>query len=216
MGQSHAVELLQQAIATERIAPAYLFAGPSGTGRALAAQCFAQELLCCGQSRNHHALVRQKVIDSNHPDFLWVQPTYLHKGRAISAAEAAEMGLKRKATPQIRLEQIRKITQFLSRPPLEAPRTVVVIEEAQTMAEAAANGLLKTLEEPGKATLILIAPSRETLLPTLISRCQHIAFYRLPQQQMIAVLRRCQAQTVLDIPNYSAWLRGVLVKRSHH
>ncbi len=48
---------------------------------------------------------------------------------------------------------------------------MVVIEDAETMAEPAANGLLKTLEEPGKATLILIAPSPEALLPTLVSRC---------------------------------------------
>ena len=208
IGQSQAVELLQQAIAVERIAPAYLFAGPAGTGRALAAQCFSQVLLCCDQSKDHHALIAQKVIDRNHPDFLWVQPTYLHKGRTISASEAAEMGLKRKATPQIRLAQIREITQFLSRPPLEANRTVVVIEDAETMAEAAANGLLKTLEEPGKATLILIASSRDALLPTLTSRCQHIAFYRLPQQQMVEVLHRCQAQAVLEYPELLAMAQG--------
>ena len=208
IGQSQAVELLQQAIALDRIAPAYLFAGPSGTGRALAAQCFSHQLFCYGQPKDHDALIRQKLVDRNHPDFLWVQPTYLHKGRTISASEAADMGLKRKATPQIRLAQIREITQFLSRPPLEANRTVVVIEEAETMAEAAANGLLKTLEEPGKATLILIASSRDALLPTLTSRCQHIAFYRLPQQQMAEVLHRCQAQTVLDYPELLRMAQG--------
>ncbi len=80
------------------------------------------------------------------------------------------------------IEQIREITNFLSRPPLESSRSVVVIEQADTMTESAANALLKTLEEPGKATLILIAPSPSSLLPTLVSRCQHIPLSLFPRE----------------------------------
>lgn len=200
IGQPQAVELLQQAINRERIAPAYLFAGPSGTGKALAAKYFSQQLLCLGLPSDRHQSAQQRLFDSNHPDFLLVEPTYQHQGQAISAAEAAASGLKRKAPPQIRIEQVRDLVQFLSRPPLEAKRAVAVIEEAQSMAEAAANALLKTLEEPGRATIILLAPNRDSLLPTLVSRCQQVSFYRLSETDMATVLRRCGAETVLNYP----------------
>jgi DNA polymerase-3 subunit delta' len=65
---------------------------------------------------------------------------------------------------------------------------VVVLEAAETMAEAAANGLLKTLEEPGNATLVLLAPGHQAILPTLVSRCQTIPFQRLKPEDMARVL----------------------------
>ncbi|MBR8836221.1 MAG: DNA polymerase III subunit delta' [Stigonema ocellatum SAG 48.90 = DSM 106950] len=191
VGQRQAVDLLSQAFRQDRIAPAYLFAGPDGVGRSLAGRCFVELLFATNQNR-----VRQ----GNHPDLLWVQPTYLHQGQRLSATEASEKGLKRKAPPAIRLEQIREITEFLGRLPLAAPRNVVVLEQAETMAEAAANALLKTLEEPGKATLILIAPSSESLLPTLVSRCQRVPFYRLDAAAMTQVLTQTGHGEILQHP----------------
>lgn len=143
----------------------------------------------------------------NHPDLFWVEPTYLHQNKRISAAEAAELGIKRRSPPEIRLEQIREITRFLSRPPLEAVRSVVILDHAESMAEAAANGLLKTLEEPGRATLILIAPSAESLLPTLVSRCQRIPFQRLDPTAMAQVLQQQQAE-ILQHPEILALAQG--------
>lgn len=188
IGQNQAVELLQQAIAQNRIATAYLFSGAPGVGRSLAARKFSQLLLSYHQPKPNAAGEQQPLHSLNHPDLLWVEPTYLHQGELYSVAQAATIGLKRKAAPQIRIEQIRSISQFLSRPPLQAPRLVVVISEAQTMTEAAANALLKTLEEPGKATLILIAPGIDSLLPTLVSRCQIISFSRLALADLKQVL----------------------------
>ncbi len=86
----------------------------------------------------------------------------------------------------------------MSRPPLEASRCVVILEAAETMTEAAANGLLKTLEEPGKATLILIAPSVDSLLPTLVSRCQKIPFYRLSDNHLKTVLGRLGYEEIIE------------------
>lgn len=197
VGQDQAIALLRGAIASNRIAPAYLFAGPSGVGRSLAAKAFIELLLCQDLPSHKQELIQRRLRQGNHPDVLWVEPTYLHNGVPLSAAQAAEKGLKRKAPPQIRLEQIREIAQFLSRSALEASRKIVVLEQAETMAEAAANGLLKTLEEPGQATLILIAPSTEDLLPTLISRCQRIPFYRLAQSEMETVLRKTGHEEIL-------------------
>ncbi len=202
IGQPQAVELLTQAVKQNRIAPAYLFAGPDGVGRSLAARCFMELVFTnsVASSSETITVIRTKLQKDNHPDVLWVQPTYQYQGQRLTATEAAQKGLKRKAPPVIRLEQIREITEFLSRPPLQAPRHIVVVEQAETMAEAAANALLKTLEEPGQATLILIAPSPESILPTLVSRCQRIPFYRLDGTAMAEILTRTGHQEILEHP----------------
>lgn len=209
IGQSRAVELLLQAVCQRRIAPAYLLVGPHGVGRNLAALGFAELLLWADQRQKLEIpALQQRIKQGNHPDFLRVQPTYLQNGVRISAQEAAEAGLKRKAPPQIRLEQVREIAEFLSRSPLLAQRQVVVVEEAETMAEGAANGLLKTLEEPGQATLILIAPSESSLLPTLVSRCQKIPFYRLDGENLAAILRQTGHGVILQEPAILALAQG--------
>lgn len=182
IGQPQAISLLAQSLDRDRLAPAYLFAGPEGVGRALTARLFIEQILHTNSPRPQPHL-------ENHPDVLWLEPTYLHQGKLYTKKQllAQEQTLP-KTRPQVRLEQIRQLAQHLGRPPLSAPRSLVVIEQAETMAEPAANGLLKTLEEPGRATIILIAPSEAALLPTLVSRCQKIPFYRLNASDLQQVL----------------------------
>lgn len=206
IGQEQATELLTQAVSQNRVAPAYLFAGPDGVGKSLAARCFVEQLFYINVPSQQQQLQKRLQL-GNHPDLLWVQPTYLHQGQRLSLEEAAAVGLKRKAPPVIRIEQIREIGQFLSRPALEASRSVVVLQ-ADTMAEAAANALLKTLEEPGKATLILIAPASESLLPTLVSRCQRIPFYRLDSNAIAQVLQQTGNEEILSQPSVLAMAQG--------
>ncbi|MEQ8384925.1 MAG: DNA polymerase III subunit delta' [Coleofasciculus sp. A1-SPW-01] len=208
IGQKQAIALLEGAMTANRIAPAYLFVGSPGVGRGLVARWFIEQLFCQDIPPQKQPLVQKRLQQGNHPDLLWVEPTYLHNGIRLSAKEAAEKGLKRKAPPQIRLEQIREISQFLGRSPLEASRQIVVLEQTETMAESAANGLLKTLEEPGNATLILIAPSPDALLPTLVSRCQRIPFSRLAQDDMAQVLQQTGYQQILQEPSILAIAQG--------
>lgn len=208
VAQKQAIALLEGAITANRIAPAYLFVGSPGVGRALVARWFIERLFCQDISPQKQPLVQKRLQQGNHPDLLWVEPTYLHNGIRLSAKEAAEKGLKRKTPPQIRLEQIREISQFLGRSPLEASRQIVVLEQTETMAESAANGLLKTLEEPGNATLILIAPSPDALLPTLVSRCQRIPFSRLAQDDMAQVLQQTGYEQILQEPSILAIAQG--------
>jgi DNA polymerase-3 subunit delta' len=208
LGQSKAVELLLQAIALNRIAPAYLFCGSSGIGRTIAAKNFTQLLLTNGLSLEKQHLASRKLETGNHPDLLWVEPTFLKGGELYTAAQAAEQGLQYKTPPKIRIEQIRQITQFLNRPALEATRQVVIIEDAQTMAEAPANALLKTLEEPGKATIILIAPDTDSLLTTLVSRCQRIQFNRLCSQDLSTILKANNYAAILEHPELMAIAQG--------
>ncbi len=208
LGQDKAVELLQQAIKLDRIAPAFLFCGSSGIGRSMAAKSFTWLLLSMGLTPQKLPIAGRKLATGNHPDLLWVEPTYLNKGELYTVKQAAEQGLQYKTPPKIRIEQIRGLTQFLHRPILEASRKVVVIEDSQTMAEAPANALLKTLEEPGKATLILIAPDADLLLSTLVSRCQRIQFYSLSEANLTTILKNQGYQAILEYPELMAIAQG--------
>ncbi|MFN3362086.1 MAG: DNA polymerase III subunit delta' [Pseudanabaenaceae cyanobacterium] len=174
VGHRLPITLLRAALQKGRIAPAYLFVGMEGIGKSLVAQAFVASYL-------------HKPI-TNHPDVLWVEPTYQDKGKLITLTEAETMGVHVKGKAQIRIEQIRAITDFLSHPPLCSDRSFVIVTDAHTMAETSANALLKTLEEPGKGTILLI--SAHTLLPTILSRCHIIPFAPLAKQEVETVLHR--------------------------
>jgi DNA polymerase-3 subunit delta' len=119
---------------------------------------------------------------------LWVEPTYKHKNELLTVTEAIAAGVQRKSPPQIRLEQVRAIAAFAARLPVEAPRSTIAIDGAETLAEAAANALLKTLEEPGQSRIILIASDPAALLSTIVSRCQLVPFRRLSTQQVTDIV----------------------------
>ncbi|MEY3462588.1 MAG: hypothetical protein RLZZ468_366 [Cyanobacteriota bacterium] len=185
VGHGQARALLGAALQQRRLAPAYLFAGPHGVGRRLAALRFLEGVLA---GPTGDPLVRRRLQEGNHPDLLWLEPTYSEKGQLVPLSQAEAAGVSRRAAPQMRLEQIREVSRFLARRPVEAPGCLVVLDGAEAMAEAAANALLKTLEEPGQGLLILVATSPDLLLSTIRSRCQHIPFGRLDGQQLQAVL----------------------------
>ena len=190
VGQPLAVDLLEAALQQKRLAPAYLFAGPEGVGRRLAALRFLEGVLSEGVGCERS---RRRLKDRNHPDLVWIEPTFQHQGRLLTRDEAVEAGVNRRTPPQLRLEQIRAVRRALGRQPVESPRGMVVIESTEAMAEAAANALLKTLEEPGHGLLILLTAAPERLLSTIRSRCQLIRFVRLDRPSVAEVLRRLDA-----------------------
>ena len=191
VGQPQAVKLLEAALTRGRVAPAYLFAGPDGVGRSLAALRFLEGVL---QDGSEDPRERRRLEARNHPDLLWVEPSYSHQGRLIARSEADEAGVSKRTPPQVRLEQIRDVSRFLARQPLESTRGLVVIEDPEAMAEAAANALLKTLEEPGHGLLILLSAAPDRLLTTIRSRCQQISFKRLNPAEMEMVFQRMDAE----------------------
>jgi DNA polymerase-3 subunit delta' len=190
VGQGQAVALLAAALDQRRLAPAYLFSGPEGVGRRLGALRFLEGVIGGGAG---DPLLRRRLQAGNHPDLLWVEPTYSDKGQLVPVSQAAASGISRKAPPQLRLEQVRGVSQFLARRPVEAPRCLVVIEAVEAMAEGAANALLKTLEEPGDGLLILLSAAPDRLLSTIRSRCQTIPFARLTPTDLALVLSRVPA-----------------------
>lgn len=200
VGQTLAISLLKSAIAHRQIAPAYLFTGVDGIGKTLTARAFASSLL------------ETKKLAS-HPDLLWVEPTYSHQGELLTQERLQEAGIKRKLPPQIRIEQVREITQFLSCSPSIASCKVVVVQDAESTNAAAANALLKTLEEPpGSNCLILLSSDAAKLLPTISSRCLIIPFRTLSPTDMTAILQSMGKSEVLKEPILMATAAGSLGK----
>jgi DNA polymerase-3 subunit delta' len=111
VAQNQAVELLIRSVQKNRVAPAYLFLGSEGIGRSLAAGCFV-ELLFNHNLKYPQTSLNQRIQKRNHPDFLWVEPTYLHQGQLLTPSAAKAVGLKRKSPPQVRLDQIREVSRF--------------------------------------------------------------------------------------------------------
>jgi DNA polymerase-3 subunit delta' len=216
VGHRQARCLLEAALEQGRLAPAYLFAGPHGVGRRLAALRFLEGMLA-GPAGD--PLLRRRLREGNHPDLLWVEPTYLEKGQLVPLSQAERAGVSRRAAPQLRLEQIREVTRFLARRPVEAPGCLVVLDGAEAMAEAAANALLKTLEEPGDGLLILIASAADRLLSTIRSRCQVVPFGRLDAAELAQVLAEQASASDGDSPELlqlAAGSPGALLEQRRH
>ena len=186
IGQKLAIALLNSAIASNRVPPAYLFAGIDGIGKTLAARIVSSKLL------NTNNL-------DNHPDLLWIEPTYLHQGNLISANGLKALGITRASEPGIRVEQVREINQFLSTSAINSNLKVVVIADAHLMNTNAANALLKTLEEPGGNNCIVLLACKP-LLPTVASRCAEIPFRPLSTSETALVLQKLNRTDVLCEP----------------
>ena len=206
IGQAQAVELLQAGLEKQRLAPAYLFCGPHGVGRRRTALRFLEAIL--SGHRQGDPLQRRRLEEGNHPDLLVVEPTYTSQGRLLNAAEADSQGLKKRGLPQVRLEQVRDVGRFLARNPLEGQRSCALLDGVERLNESAANALLKTLEEPGGGLLVLLAPSRNHVLPTILSRCQVVNFRSLSPAALQQVLLGAGNLEAEDPPELLALAAG--------
>src|SRR5207253_8110695 len=198
--QPRAVALLRRALATDRVAHAYAFVGPTGAGRMTTALAFAQALLCtggreagavggwpeprreagappCGRCQGCR-LAAARV----HPDLHLIAPT---------PPETNPKGAR-----AIRIDAIRGLERQASLRPVMASRKVFVLDEAERMTGEAPQAFLKTLEEPPASTvLILILPRTRALPATVLSRCQIVRFE--PRQDDAAAAVRAQAFELL-------------------
>ncbi len=191
-----AVELLRGQIQRGVFSHAYLFAGPPGVGRRTLALRFAQALLCpnpaspgepCGACR-----ACKQIEAMQYPDLAVVQ------------AEK-EGGV-------LKVEQVREVRQMLSLKPYQGVYRVALFLRFEEANASAANALLKTLEEaPQHAILLLTADSPESLLPTIVSRCQVIRLRPLPVETVEAVLRErgADAETARLLAHLSSGRPGL-------
>jgi DNA polymerase III subunit delta' len=162
-GQERAVTQLQRA--ATRPVHAYLLVGPRGSGIEEAARCFAAALITTDDDERAWDLVLRGV----HPDVVEIDPP----------------------ATQIRIEDAQTVVDEVSRSPIEGERKVVMLFDAERLRlnEAAANKLLKTLEEPPpRAVIILVASGADQLLPTIRSRCQRVDFAYLGADAVEAAL----------------------------
>ena len=181
MHQKLAKELLDSSIKKGYIAPSYLFSGPKGVGQEEMAINFLSNL-----SNNYIKKLgrKERLQKFNHPDLLWIEPTFIHENKQIKESIAKSQGISNKSSSKIRLEQIKEIKRFLANKPIESSHGMIVIEDAEKMNESASNALLKTLEEPMNGLIILISSQTEKLLSTIKSRCQEIPFKGLGYKSM--------------------------------
>ena len=164
IGQDEAVELLRHSL--ENPVHAYLFSGPTGSGKRTAARAFAAALLCsngrCGTCRD--CLL---ALNGQHPDVLEIYRV----GAAISAEQAAE------------------IAHAASRSPIESSRKVLILDEFHLLDSRAAATLLKTVEEPPISTVFcILADQVPDELITIASRCVRIPFRAIPDTLIAATL----------------------------
>jgi DNA polymerase-3 subunit delta' len=164
VGHERAVRQLRQAVVAGHPAHAYLFSGPVGVGKATLARALAAGLLCDAvQNGDACGVCAQctRLAAGTHPDVRLVE--------------------REEERRDVRTEQAREVTRWLMLRPLMAGRKVAIVDDAECLNEHGQNALLKTLEEPpGAAVLILCATDASLLLPTVRSRCQRLALERVP------------------------------------
>jgi DNA polymerase-3 subunit delta' len=172
IGHAPAVDLLRQAVSRGRVPQSLLLAGPEGVGKRAVALALAQAVNC-PQSANGDACGRcptcVRIARGQHSDV-----TFIEKGDEAS----------------IRIKQVReRILDVVGYRPFEARRRVYIIDPADEMTVETQDALLKTLEEPPSAAmLILVTAWPDTLLATILSRCRRLRFGLLSESDVARVL----------------------------
>lgn len=156
-----------------RLPHAILVKGPQGTGKLEFAMNMAQSLLCDQPAADGHACGDcpscRWFVQETHPDFRLMQP------QALAEPDARDAG-KKKPSRQITVDQVRALGDFANLSAHQGGHRVVLIHPAEAMNTAAANALLKTLEEPSaRMILILVSHKPQQLLATIQSRCVVLA-----------------------------------------
>ncbi len=167
-GQQVIVRTLKNAIANDKIAHAYLFCGPRGTGKTTMARLFAKALNCseglghqCNQCENCVAL-----NNGSHPD-------------VVEIDAASNNGV----------DQVRELIERVNYAPIRGRYKIYIIDEVHMMSQGAFNALLKTLEEPPEHVIFILATTEpHKVLPTILSRCQRYDFGKIEPNDMKAKL----------------------------
>lgn len=168
-GQEHIVKTLKNALESKKIAHAYLFAGPRGTGKTTMAKLFAKALNCdegvgkqCNKCKNCLA-----INEGNHPD-------------VIEIDAASNNGI----------EEVRDLIDKVKYSTILGQYKVYIIDEVHMMTPGAFNALLKTLEEPPANVIFILATTEpHKILPTILSRCQRYDFAKLRDHEIRDRLR---------------------------
>lgn len=180
-GQDHVVNTLRNAIALDRIAHAYLFCGPRGTGKTTTARILA------------------KAVNCDDPDPLRRPCNVCPSCVAINTGATTDV-IEIDAASNRGIDDIRDLRERVKYAPSQLRTKFYIIDEAHQITGAAANAFLKTLEEPPAHTKFVLATTDpEDLLQTIVSRCQRFDFRRISLEAMIANLTKVAAAENIDI-----------------
>lgn len=174
LGQPQVRDYLRQTIRNDRVSHAYLFCGPSGSNKTQSAFALSQALLCpkppksekgsvCGACQNC-----SRIKKRTHPDVHFFTP-----GGANGYL----------------IEQIREINSDVSYAPIQSDKKIYILDRVDLMGTHAANAFLKTLEEPpDNVVFILLGRTRDSVLSTIVSRCQVVPFRQIPPKEAAGIV----------------------------
>jgi DNA polymerase-3 subunit gamma/tau len=170
VGQEHIIQTLRNAVRGDRVAHAYLFAGPRGTGKTSTARLLAKAVNCLAESL------------SDRPDNSCVNCVAVNEGRFLDLIEID-------AASNTSVEDVRDLRDKINFSPNQGRYKVYIIDEVHMLSTAAFNALLKTLEEPPSHAIFVLATTEVHKIPaTVLSRCQRHEFRRLSVKTIMEFL----------------------------
>lgn len=190
VGQSHITETLQKAIDTDKVAHAYLFSGPRGTGKTSTAKIFARAMNCVHGPTSHpcnECEICRHILSGESMDIV-----------EIDAASNRS------------IEDIRTLRETIKFMPAEGHKKIYIIDEVHMLTTEAFNALLKTLEEPPAHVIFILATTEPERIPmTILSRCQRYEFRRITSTDIAARLMYVAEQEHIGLTKGAAHILAV-------
>ncbi len=242
IGQDKVKNILQRSIIENRIANSYCFWGPDGVGKDSVALQFAKVINCSDPIIKEHSIDSCEICQSckqfkilQHPnlDLVFSLPTGKTADTKSDSAYAKlsdeqieeiqdELAVKASnhyhrinitGANQIRITSVREIKKTLSLSANQAGRRFIIVFRADELSSESANAFLKTLEEPNlNITIIIITSKKDTILPTILSRCQMIYFPPLSDEELMKYLSEKNGLDTSEAKIISAFAQGSITR----
>jgi DNA polymerase-3 subunit gamma/tau len=172
VGQDHVVTTLRNAIAADRVAHAYLFAGSRGTGKTTLARLLA------------------KAVNCTHPDLAKRPDNECENCKAVNENRFLDL-IEIDAASNTSVDDVRDLRDKINFTPSQGKYRIYIVDEVHMLSTAAFNALLKTLEEPPPHAIFVLATTEIHKIPaTVLSRCQRHEFRRVPVDEIVANLKQ--------------------------